>query len=98
MDETYRKAGKMDTDYFATPPLPDHTDLIKIVCNYLLEGTDSARKIKVKLYKFNVYSMCLIHIRAFQRLLHQQNVMSPGVTGLTRASNASHPSTPVFGY
>ncbi|KAI0250472.1 hypothetical protein BJV78DRAFT_1108457, partial [Lactifluus subvellereus] len=56
MDETYRKAGKMDTNYFATPLVPGHTDLIKIVRNYLLEGTDSARKIKVELYKLNVYS------------------------------------------
>jgi hypothetical protein len=63
MDETYRKAGKMDNDCFSTPLVPDHTDLIKIVRNYLLEGPDSTRKIKIELYKLNVYSMCLIHIR-----------------------------------
>jgi hypothetical protein len=64
MDETYRKAGKMDTDCCATPLTPDHTDLVKIVRNYLLEGTDSSRQIKVELYKLNVYSMRLIHINA----------------------------------
>ena len=52
----------MDTDRFFTPLTLDHTDLIKIVRNYLLEGTDSSRQIKVELYKLNVYSMRLIHI------------------------------------
>ena len=68
MDETYRKAGKMDTDHFSTSLEPYHTELIKIVRTYLLEGTDSARKIKVELYKFNVYSMCLVQNRAYHRL------------------------------
>ena len=58
----------MDTEHFTTPIVPYHTDLIKIVRNYLLEGTDSAREIKVELYKLNVYSMRLIHIRAKYRL------------------------------
>ncbi|KAI0246402.1 hypothetical protein BJV78DRAFT_1255310 [Lactifluus subvellereus] len=57
MDETYRKARKMDTNRFSTPLVPDHTDLIKIVRDYLLEGTDSTRKIKVELYKLNVYNV-----------------------------------------
>ena len=64
MDEIYRKARKMDTDRFSTPLVPDHTDLIKIVRNYLLEGTDSTRGINVELHKLNVYSMRLIIIRA----------------------------------
>jgi len=54
----------MDTDHFSTPLVPDHTDLIKIVRDYLLEGTDSTRKIKVELYKLNVYSMRLVQTRA----------------------------------
>jgi hypothetical protein len=62
MDETYRKAGKMDTDCFSTPLTPDYTDLIKIVRNCLLEGKDTCRPIKVELYKLNVYSTCVIHI------------------------------------
>ena len=68
MDETYRKARKMDTEHFTTPIVPYHTDLIKIVRNYLLEGADSTREIKVELYKLNVYSMRLFHIRAKYRL------------------------------
>jgi hypothetical protein len=64
MDETYRKAGKMDTDCFATLLTPDHTDLVKIVRNYLLEGTDTSRQIKVELYMLNVYSMCLVFTHA----------------------------------
>jgi hypothetical protein len=62
MDETYRKAGKMDSDCFSTSLVPYDTDLIKIVRDYLLEGTDSTRKIKVELYKLNVYSMCVVII------------------------------------
>jgi hypothetical protein len=68
MDETYRKAGKMDIDCFSTLLTPDHTDLIKIVRNYLLEGADSSRQIKVELYKLTVYSMRLIHIHAQHKL------------------------------
>jgi hypothetical protein len=64
MDETYRKAGKMDNDRFAAQLAPDHTDLVKILRNYLLEGTDSTRPIKLELYKLNVYSMCPIYIHA----------------------------------
>ncbi|KAI0256444.1 hypothetical protein BJV78DRAFT_1172343 [Lactifluus subvellereus] len=44
----------MDADHFSTPLVPDHTDLIKIVRDYLLEGADSTRKIKVELCEFNV--------------------------------------------
>jgi hypothetical protein len=59
MDETYRKAKQMDKDSFNPLLVPDSdiTDLVKIVRNYLLEGTDSNRKIKVELEKLNVYSM-----------------------------------------
>jgi hypothetical protein len=57
MDETYRKAKKMDNARFTTLLVPDHTDLIKIVRVYLLEGKASKREIKIELYKLNVYSM-----------------------------------------
>ncbi|KAI0291795.1 hypothetical protein B0F90DRAFT_1648009, partial [Multifurca ochricompacta] len=55
MDENYRKARKMDPDYFATPLVPDRTELVKIVRNYLLEGESSKRDINLELYKLNVY-------------------------------------------
>jgi 2OG-Fe(II) oxygenase superfamily len=62
MDETYRKAKKMDNGRFTAFIVPDHTDLIKIVRTYLLEGKASMRKIKIEPYKLNVYSMRLIYI------------------------------------
>ncbi len=59
IDETYRKAGKMDSELFATPLVPEHTDLVRVLRGHLLEGTDSTRKLKIELYKLNVYGMCL---------------------------------------
>ncbi|KAI0262427.1 hypothetical protein BC834DRAFT_972021 [Gloeopeniophorella convolvens] len=55
MDESYRKAGKMDTECFSTPLISDYPSLVDIVRDYLLEGSDSTRKIKLELYKLNVY-------------------------------------------
>ncbi|KAI0262426.1 hypothetical protein BC834DRAFT_387723 [Gloeopeniophorella convolvens] len=55
MDESYRKAGKMDADCFATPLMSDHPDLVKLVRGYFLEEPDSSRKIRIELYKLNVY-------------------------------------------
>ncbi|KAI0317234.1 hypothetical protein OF83DRAFT_1083747 [Amylostereum chailletii] len=55
MDETYRKAGKMDANMFSTPLVPERTGLINIVRGYLLEGAESNRPIEVELYKLNVY-------------------------------------------
>ncbi|KAI0294549.1 hypothetical protein BC826DRAFT_1137341 [Russula brevipes] len=55
MDETYRKTEKIDPDLFSTPLGYDHTDIVKIVRDLLLNGTDSLRKLKVELYKLNFY-------------------------------------------
>jgi hypothetical protein len=60
LDETYRKAGKMDSESFATVLDPSNTDLIKIVRGHLLEGLQSNRGIKAELYKLNIYSKFLI--------------------------------------
>jgi hypothetical protein len=60
LDETYRKAGKMDSECFSSMLDPFNTDLIKIVRGYLLEGPKSNRAIKAELYKLNIYSMFLI--------------------------------------
>jgi hypothetical protein len=66
LDETYRKAGKMDSGYFAPrqdPVLPVHSNLLwENIRTNLLEGTQSKRKIKTELYKLNVYGMYLIDI------------------------------------
>ncbi|TFY52149.1 hypothetical protein EVG20_g10684 [Dentipellis fragilis] len=56
LDETYRKAGKMDCSDFSTPLVPERTSLIDIIRAELLEGEDSKKPIKVELYKLNVYS------------------------------------------
>jgi hypothetical protein len=62
LDETYRKAGKMDSECFASTLDPFHTDLIKIVRGYLLEGTKSTMGIKAELYKLNIYSKYSIFV------------------------------------
>ena len=56
LDETYRKAGKMDSQCFSSMLDPYNTDLIKTVRDYLLEGPKSERGIKAELYKLNIYS------------------------------------------
>jgi hypothetical protein len=57
MDETQKR----ENESFFPFLVPDQTDLIKIVRNYLLEGTDSNRKIRVDLREFNLHSMRLTH-------------------------------------
>jgi hypothetical protein len=57
LDETYRKAGKLDSECFAPLLDPVRTDLSKIIRGYLLEGTQSMKNIKIELYKLNVYGM-----------------------------------------
>jgi hypothetical protein len=56
LDETYRKAGKMDPDRFASPLHPSQTDLMKIIRGYLLEGKQASEYIVTELHKLNVYS------------------------------------------
>ncbi|KAI0293872.1 hypothetical protein B0F90DRAFT_1821766 [Multifurca ochricompacta] len=54
MDENYRKARTMDPEYFSAQLVPERIELVKVVHDYLLEGKDSKRDIKVGLYKLNV--------------------------------------------
>ncbi|KAI0061742.1 hypothetical protein BV25DRAFT_1805391 [Artomyces pyxidatus] len=54
-DETYRKAGKMDTDTFSTPFVPERTTLVDTLRSDLLEGLQSSNQIIFELYKLNVY-------------------------------------------
>jgi hypothetical protein len=71
LDETYRKAGKLDSECFS--PMLDlrHTDLMKIIRDYLLEGTQLTKGIKTELYKLNVYGMHLsnLHSPPFDTML-----------------------------
>ncbi|TFY75753.1 hypothetical protein EWM64_g8259 [Hericium alpestre] len=56
LDESYRRAGKMDVDQFSNPIVPERTPLMQAIRNELLEGDHSARPIRLELYKLNVYS------------------------------------------
>ena len=67
LDETYRKAGKMDSERFASNLDPAQTDLMKIIRGHLLEGKQSTYHIIAKLHKLNIYSTHVIFIRP-QRL------------------------------
>jgi hypothetical protein len=62
--EAYSKAGKMDSELFSSSLDPSHTDLIKIIRGYLLEGEESTRSMEMKAYKLNIYSAHLILILA----------------------------------
>ncbi|KAK5689310.1 hypothetical protein LTR17_026350 [Elasticomyces elasticus] len=56
-DETYRKAGKLDTDQFMTDFCPYATGIIDVVAQMLLPNVaDRQRGVKAELYKLNVYS------------------------------------------
>jgi hypothetical protein len=57
LDETCRKAGKLDSECFALLLDPVGADLLEIVRGYLLEGTQSKNNIKTELYKLNVYGL-----------------------------------------
>jgi len=62
LDESYRKAGKMDSECFSLMLDPVHSDLLEIIRCYFFEGTQSTKNIKAELYKLNVYGMHLIFI------------------------------------
>jgi hypothetical protein len=65
LDETYRKAGKIDSECFASMLDPFKTDLIKIVRGYLLEGLESNKGIKAELYNLNICSKYLIFVHPY---------------------------------
>jgi hypothetical protein len=65
LDESYRKAGKMDSECFSSTLDLFHTDLIKIIRDYLLEGLESTTGIKAELYKLNTYGKCLIFVHPY---------------------------------
>ncbi|KZV64359.1 hypothetical protein PENSPDRAFT_757295 [Peniophora sp. CONT] len=55
VDDTYRKAGKLDLPYFAIPFEPATTPLVAGIKESVLEGKASKRPIRFELYKVNVY-------------------------------------------
>jgi hypothetical protein len=55
LDESYRKAGKMDvTDFSPKFNLAD-SSLMDVVRSELLEGHESNKAIRAELYKLNIY-------------------------------------------
>ena len=63
-DETYRKAGKMDTSEFVLRLDVVQSGLLSIVCSSLLSGDRSRRSVTAELYKLNVYGEHLRQYRA----------------------------------
>ena len=70
LDESYRKAGKMDVADFTTNFVVEDLGLMDAIRSKLLDGHESNKAIKVELYKLNVYgearhngvTPCLAHI------------------------------------
>ncbi|TFK90703.1 hypothetical protein K466DRAFT_484250 [Polyporus arcularius HHB13444] len=55
LDETYRKAGKMDSDNFFLGFDVDRSRILDVVRAGLLAGGDETKPIRAELYKLNVY-------------------------------------------
>lgn len=55
-DETYRRAGKLDVDYFASMIDTNTSGLIAAIKYDLLEGRE--QNVEAELYKLNVYGAC----------------------------------------
>ena len=55
LDESYRKAGKLDSAHFAIKFVVERSGLLDAVCEDLLEGDEEQRLITAELYKLNVY-------------------------------------------
>ena len=62
LDETYRKAGKMDAEHFVTRLDVEATGLLMAVNLGLLPGKDRELNIRAELYKLNVYGK---HLRIY---------------------------------
>ncbi|CAL1709142.1 unnamed protein product [Somion occarium] len=55
LDESYRKAGKLDSKFFAPKLDFDSSGLREIIRDDLLEGPKAKENIRAELYKLNVY-------------------------------------------
>ena len=56
LNETYHKATTVNSNLSSTQLVLELTDVVKVIGEYFLEGTDSARNLNVEP---NVYDMCL---------------------------------------
>ena len=55
LDETYRKAGKLDKIHFATDFDPNYSGLMANIHDTILEGHSKDTSVLCELYKLNVY-------------------------------------------
>ena len=55
LDETYRKAGKMDANAFSSKFNLERSGLLDGIRAHMLEGHDENKTIETELYKLNVY-------------------------------------------
>lgn len=55
LDDSYRKAGKLDETHFSTKLDVERDGFMEVIRYGLLEGMESQRPIRVELYKLNVY-------------------------------------------
>ena len=59
LDESYRRAGKLDSTYFSMHFDAVRAGLVDGVRDHLLEVDDSQRAITAELYKLNVYGVSI---------------------------------------
>lgn len=59
LDESYRKARKLDCSEFACHFDAQGSGLVQAACEEILVGEESTRSIKAELYKLNVYGAAL---------------------------------------
>jgi len=62
MDESYRKAKKMDNANFATSLDLQNSRLIESIKDQLLGSEAASRGVKVELYKLNVYGLLFFEL------------------------------------
>ncbi len=60
LDESYRKAGKLDIDSFMLGFDAERTGLLDAVRMALFPGREETRSIDAELYKLNIYGECLL--------------------------------------
>ncbi len=60
LDETYRKAGKLDVEQFMLAFDAERAGLIDVVRTCLFPGEEETKHIKAELYKLNVYGASLV--------------------------------------
>lgn len=93
LDESYRKAGKLDTAHFMTRIDVERSGLMNAIRYDLLEGHDGRRPIKAELYKLNVYGTCLDLYLCLLSLF----ILSLGKDSFFKAHQDTPRSTTMFG-